>query len=171
MATPPFPFPSPSTVHVVYECPLAENAKDLFYQQIEVERQMVVLPLCNFSTGSYIELTFQLLSMFTLLNALSFDSFELEKATIIKHLQNVSLVSPIWTSYLHRHTKRHTFMWGVGGHTREMISSLRACQIDKFEIPRYSTWESNPLCPLGGLWLQTEENMISVKGKSGLCTN
>ena len=47
----------------------------------------------NFSTGSYTELTFQLLSMFTLLNALSFNSFAgLEKATIIKHLQNVSLV-------------------------------------------------------------------------------
>ena len=47
----------------------------------------------NFSTGSYTELTFQLLSLFTLLNALSFNSFAgLEKATIIKHLQNVSLV-------------------------------------------------------------------------------
>ena len=51
----------------------------------------------NFSTGSYThtELTFQLLSLFTLLNALSFNSFAgLEKATIIKHLQNVSLVPP-----------------------------------------------------------------------------
>ena len=31
----------------------SRNAKDLFYQQIEVERQMVFLLSSNFSTGSY----------------------------------------------------------------------------------------------------------------------
>ena len=100
----------------------------------------------NFSTGSYTELTFQLLSLFTLLNALSFNSFAgLEKATIIKHLQNVSLVPLLSSPNVESSFSKKVVSWFRNEDVSSVLHTQTQCWWQMAVWPSHSS-EKISLC-------------------------